>query len=63
MWKTTIVIWTDYDPSHVELDHLAREATSGDAYCSKQHIEHVPNHQSDPDWDDNEFFGSVDDAA
>ena len=31
LWKTVVSIWTDYDPTHVELEDLAREATSGDA--------------------------------
>lgn len=58
LWKTTIVIWSDYDPSLIpmELEELARQATSGDAYCSLQDTVYV----YDPDEDDNppsdEFF-------
>ena len=43
-----------------DLDMLAREAQVGDAYCSKQHIEHVPDVSKDPDWDGNEFFTDPD---
>lgn len=62
LWKTTIVIWSDYDPSgRMELEDLARQATSGDAYCSLQETVYV----YDPDEDDNPpsdefFFGSDD---
>lgn len=34
LWKTTIVIWTEYDGSLVEITDLAREATSGEGFCS-----------------------------
>lgn len=34
LWVTKIEIVTDYDPTGVELEFLAREATSGDAYCT-----------------------------
>lgn len=57
LWKTTIVVWTDYDPRSRELEDLAREATSGDAYCSKQEAVEVANPESDDDWDGTEFFG------
>lgn len=33
-YKTTIVIFTDYDPSGVEIDDLAHNAISGDAICN-----------------------------
>jgi hypothetical protein len=41
LWKSTIEIWTDYDPAHVELEDLAREANRGDAFCSGQATELV----------------------
>lgn len=55
--KTTIVIWTEYDPSNVELEDLAREATSGEGYCSKQNTERIEDPAADKDWDGTEFFG------
>lgn len=56
MYKTTIVIWTDYDPSEVELADLAREATHGDAYCSLQRTEAVADPLTDPNPPSAEFF-------
>jgi hypothetical protein len=56
LFKTTIVIWSKYDGTKTELDSLAREATSGDAYCSRFQSVLVQNPPVDPDWDDTEFF-------
>lgn len=33
--KTTVVIWSEFPDDQGELERLAREATSGDAYCSR----------------------------
>ncbi len=61
LYKTTIVIWSEYDPTdEVELDDLAREAVSGDAYCSKMRALKVDDPPKDPDWDGTEFFGESD---
>lgn len=56
LYKTTIVIWTDYDPSqyNVSIEDLAREATSGDAFCSAQDTAMVADKNEFPD---TEFFG------
>ena len=57
LYKTTIIIWSEYNPSGaVELEDLARDATSGEAYCSKQDTVIVKNPFGDADWDDTEFF-------
>ncbi len=56
LYKSTIVIWTDYNPDTVELEDLAREAQRGDAYCSKNVSAEV-DPRTDPDWDGTEFFG------
>jgi hypothetical protein len=56
LFKTTVVIWTDYDTRESELEDIARDATSGDAYCSKQTCGHVLEPDKDPDWDGTEFF-------
>lgn len=58
MFKTTIVIWSNYDPNPVELEDLAQSATDGDAYCSVQRTEEVSNPRDDPDWDGTDFFNS-----
>lgn len=62
LWKTTIVIWSDYDPSCHSLESLAREAILGDAYCSYMNREFVEDIHDDEHWDDNdEFFWDPDD--
>ena len=33
LWLSQVEIWTAYDPEDMELEDLAREATSGNAYC------------------------------
>jgi hypothetical protein len=57
LYKTTIVIWSEFDPAHVDLEDLAREATNGDAYCSKSHSEYIERPHIDADWGGTEFFG------
>jgi hypothetical protein len=57
LFKTTIVIWSEYNPEGVvELADLAREATDGEAYCSKMVSVGVADPPADPDWDGTEFF-------
>lgn len=56
LYKTTIVIWSEFDPAKSELDVLAREAVSGDAYCAKMQMELVEHPDADDDWDGTEFF-------
>lgn len=58
LFKTTIVIWSEYDPNsnEMEIDDLAREAMQGDAYCSSQKTECV-DPRTDYDWDGTDFFG------
>ena len=56
LWKTTIVIWTDYDPYRSEIEELAREATVGDAYCSNRITKQIKDLNEDEDWDGTEFF-------
>jgi hypothetical protein len=56
LYKTTIVIWSQYPGDDVELSDLAREAEQGDAYCSRQESERIEDPRSDPGWDGTEFF-------
>lgn len=60
LYKTSVVIWTTYDPTGVELEDLGRDATSGESYCSKLSSVLVPKPSDDPDGDDGmeEFFDS-----
>ena len=39
LYKTTLVILTDYDPSDFDLEHLARDANVGGGYCSFRETE------------------------
>jgi hypothetical protein len=59
LYKTTIVIWSRYDSDKAELVDLAREATNGDAYCSRQESVAIERPRDDPEWDDTEFFGAT----
>jgi hypothetical protein len=61
LYKTTIVIWSDYYPTDHEIEDLARKATSGDMYCTKQETVQVDDVESDPDWESgNTFFEGFD---
>ena len=60
LWKTTIVIWTEYDPQQSELADLCRDAVEGEAYCSKVDSVWLPDPEGDPDWDGTEFFNPED---
>lgn len=58
LFKTTIVIWSKNNPTDkMELSELAREAESGDSYCSKMQAVKVEDPSKDEDWDGTEFFG------
>ena len=57
LYKTTVVIWSEYDGEKVELSSLAHEAESGDAYCSRYGSELISDPATDEAWDGTEFFG------
>jgi hypothetical protein len=63
LYKTTIVIWSEFDGDDldVELDDLARDAMTGESYCSKQTSELIEDPTKDPDWDGTEFFDAKED--
>lgn len=56
LWKTQIIIWSDYDSRAVEIEDLAREATRGDSYCSRSVSTLIEDPQKDKDWVETEFF-------
>lgn len=60
LYKTTIVIWSEYNPVTSELSDLARDAEVGDSYCSKMDWERIEDPEQDPDWDGTEFFNPLD---
>jgi hypothetical protein len=56
LYKTIVVIWTEYNPVHYKLDELGYDATDGEAYCSKRMAFKIEDPALDPDWDDTKFF-------
>jgi hypothetical protein len=61
LYKTTVVIWTRDNPvRRMELSTLAREAETGQAYCSRYRAEWVADPTGDPAWDGTDFFEDPD---
>jgi hypothetical protein len=56
LYRTTIVIWSEFDPTQVELEDLAREATSAKAHCSAQESVLVPEPDREPAFACGDFF-------
>jgi len=58
LYKTTIVIWSEFDPrsSHTTIEELAREADEGDCYCTYEKTIKVNNPINDPDFNNCDFF-------
>jgi hypothetical protein len=56
LFKTTTVIWTEYDSNGLESTELASQAENGDAYCSSVTSALVAIPEKDPAWDRTEFF-------
>ena len=58
LYKTTIVVWSNESTSECEIVNIAKEATDGKFYCSKQKCIQVSRERlcKDPDWDETEFF-------
>jgi hypothetical protein len=54
--KTTIVIWSPFPGDRVELEQFAREASTGEAYCSRYRSEAIRDPAGDPHWDGTDFF-------
>jgi hypothetical protein len=36
LWKTTIEVWTSYDPAHSDLEDLSSDVISGNAMLSNR---------------------------
>lgn len=49
LFKTTVTIWTEYDPDCVELSDLIHDAECGDAICSGSKIKAVLEPTKDKD--------------
>jgi hypothetical protein len=60
LFKTTIIIWSEYDGSGASLEDLARDATSGESHCHSQKSEWIEDPKNDKDFSGEEFFGLSD---
>lgn len=56
LWKTTIIIWSKWDPSTTPVSTLAKEGEDGGAYISKAHSELVSNPYDQEDGPSESFF-------
>lgn len=59
LFKTTIIIWSEYDGDEDAIVDLAQAAMDGEVYCSKQESQLIADPSTDPDWDGTEFFGDL----
>jgi hypothetical protein len=58
LYKTTIVIWSEYSPDAegMEITDIAYQAMVGDAYCSSSVTVFVKDPMADSEFPDTEFF-------
>lgn len=56
LYKSNIVIWSPYPGESVELEQLAKDATSGRSYCPTFKSLKIEVPENDSDWDGTEFF-------
>jgi len=65
LWKTTIVVWSEFDPQRVPEDRLVREAVDGQAIITKRESVLVSSPYSQDDGPPEDFFdrGDVDDGV
>lgn len=67
LWKTVIVIWSEYNPTEegdedsIDIEDLAFEASQGNAYCSHADTKLIKVPEKDPHWDGTEFFLETED--
>lgn len=54
MWRTTVVVWSDFDPRDLEVSALVRDGESGESFISESHSELVRDRTQ---WPETEFFG------
>ncbi len=60
LWKTSIVVWSEYDPQKVPPGRLVVEAESGDAYMAVCHSELISGPYEQDDGPPESFFGDED---
>lgn len=57
LFKTTVVLWTDFDPSDLlEIEALADLVDDDSAFVSTIFTSQVETPESDPQWVDTDFF-------
>jgi hypothetical protein len=56
LWKTEIVIWSDFNPTKVPVARLAQEGESGSAYIGKAHSELISSPYGMDDSPPEDFF-------
>lgn len=56
LWKTTIIIWSPFDPQEVDTTDLVRDADTGESYQSFTGHEFIHDPWSDPHAPSQEFF-------
>lgn len=59
LWRTEIVIWTEFDPRKVEVSALAREGEVGNGYIAKAHSELVSNPYAQEDGPPEDLFAEI----
>lgn len=61
LYKTTIVVWSEYNGNEADLEDLAFQATEGNAICTKQESVLVESDEDEEADAINSFFGDEDD--
>jgi hypothetical protein len=58
LYKSAVVIWTEYDPSKVDpqLSDLAFHAETEYVWCSSMKTVRVADPEKDPEWNDTDFW-------
>jgi len=51
LWKRVIIIWSEEDPSDMDIEDVSVAAMRGDAHLALDEIEFVDDPERDPDWD------------
>ncbi len=59
IWKSTITIYSPFDPTKVELVDLAQSATDGASFCPFSPFPEIVDPATDPDFP-HEFFDEDD---
>lgn len=63
LFRSTIVIWSEFDPTTVELSRLAWEADQGEAYCSDVEVVRVEDPFADDHPPSADFFEVLEDDS